>query len=557
MPDPYNYIIDLPKPPADTFLQDIMGIQQLKGLRQQQEISQQQAQFAKEQHPLEMARIQAGINASNASAGESGARTGLIGVQTQAAKYGLDEKKLISSTLQSYFNDETKTVKDLAPILPLLDATAVENLGKAEQIRVNGEVSKKLNAGEDITASDIRGWSNRQTLLRGQEQQQFQQSFLAMTPQFQAAAKSGMTNVVNAAFAGNMDEARKSAAEVQQALLNSKDTSPAARSVSDTFGKLVGLIDSTPNIPKEILALSAVNAATLIGDENLSKQALNIVKEYGDQTKPGGKDKAVDEEKRQLDLEKERLQIKEIEQKLNQGREEKIKTFASTNKYAKELSETSAQNQQTADVARGILQKLDSGEIELPKTFKGAVWQEVKDQFPFYQNDITRLRKEYQKLANSEVIKSLPPGSASDADRKFAQEGVMSSKTNPEQFRKGVEAMARLSEYASKYNEAKLAWVSQNNGSAGSSLKEFDVFGSPIKKGSAFNAWWNKVGNTLDPNATAPSGGSTDRITNTPDITSGQRRQQPGFPLPSSGGAADFGLFNINGEEVRVTPKGK
>ena len=167
------------------------------------------------------------------------------------------------------------------------------------------------------------------------------------------------------------------------------------------------------------------------------------------------------------------------------------------------------------------------------------------------------LRTEYQKMANSEVMKSLPPGSASDADRKFAQEGVMAKNATPEQFRKGVEAMARLSEYASKYNEAKLAWVSQNNGSAGNSLKEFDVFGSPIKKGSAFHAWWNKVGNTLDPNGTAPAGGSTDRITNTPDITSGQRRQQLGFPLPSSGGAADFGLFNINGEEVRVTPKGK
>jgi hypothetical protein len=515
MPGPYDYTINIPQPPAQNFLQSLLGIQQLKGLQQQGEISaqqaaiqQQQAQFAKEQHPLEMARIQAGINASNASVGESGARTGLIGVQTQAARLGLEDKQLVSSTLQNYFNDETKTVKDLAPILPLLDATAVENLGKAEQIRVNGEVSKKLNAGEDITASDIRGWSNRQTLLRGPEQQQFQQSFLAMTPQFQSAAKSGMTNVVNAAFAGNMDEARRSAAEVQQALLNSKDTSPAAKAVSDTFGKLVGLIDSNPNIPKEMLALSAVNVATLIGDENLSKQALNIVKEYGDQTSPGGKDKTVDEEKRALDLQKERLQIQEIEQKLNQAREEKVKVFASTNKYAKELSDASLKNQQTAEAANGILAKIDSGEVVLPTGVFQKGIQNIRDRFPDFANDISMLRTEYQKMANSEVMKSLPPGSASDADRKFAQDGVMAKNATPEQFRKGVEAMARLSEYASKYNEAKLAWVSQNNGSAGNSLKEFDVFGSPIKKGSAFHAWWNKVGNTLDPNGTAPAGGS-------------------------------------------------
>jgi len=80
----------------------------------------------------------------------------------------------------------------------------------------------------------------------------------------------------------------------------------------------------------------------------------------------------------------------------------------------------------------------------------------------------------------------------------------MSKNASPEQFRKGVEAMARLSEYATKYNEAKLAWVSENNGSAGNSMKEFQVFGSPIKKGTAFHAWFNKVGNTLDQNAMSP-----------------------------------------------------
>jgi len=254
MAEPYDYTVNISQPPAQNFLQSLMGIRQLQQMEEQGAIQQQQAQFAQQEQPLRMAQLQAQIDASKASAG-------LTGVQTDLARMGLADKKLISSTLSSYFSDETKTVKDLAPIIPLLDATAVENLGKAEQIRVNNEVANKLNSGEQITANDIRGWSNRQTLLKPAEQKQFQQSFLAMSPAFQSAAKSGMINVVNAAFAGDLETAKKSAADVQAALVNSKDSSPAAKSVSDSFGKIVDLINSPNGIDKNILALPAVNAA--------------------------------------------------------------------------------------------------------------------------------------------------------------------------------------------------------------------------------------------------------------------------------------------------------
>jgi len=112
MPEPYNYTFDLPKPPADTFLQDIMGIQQLKGLRQQQQLAQQQAQFAAQMHPLEMARVQAGINASNASAAHSGAATGLVGVQTEAARLGLEENRRKNQDLATYQNEALKLAED-------------------------------------------------------------------------------------------------------------------------------------------------------------------------------------------------------------------------------------------------------------------------------------------------------------------------------------------------------------------------------------------------------------------------------------------------------------
>jgi hypothetical protein len=508
---PYNYSIDLPAPPADNFLQNIMGIAQLQNMSQQQKIAQQQAAFQQQMQPLEMQRLQEQIKAQQAS-------TGLVGVQTTGAKLALADKQLISSTLQNYFKDETKTVKDLAPILPLLDATAVENLGKAEQIRVNNEVSARLNEGKEITASDIRGWSNRQTLLRGPEQQQFQQSFLAMTPQFQSAAKSGMINAVNAAFAGNMEVARSSAAEVQQALLNSKDTSPAAKAVSDSFGKIVDLIDQNPNIPKEILALNAVNAAGLVGDPRLAEDTLKIVKEFGDQTKPGGagKGKEVDEEKRaldlkkgELDIEKERLQIQEIQQKIDAGRSDKVKIYASQNKEGYKLNEEARNATLQAEKARGILGSIDSGEVQLPKSPGASVMQWVRDKVPFLSNDISFLRTQYQALLAPEAKKNLPPGSASDADMRAAREGLLNKNATPKQFRKAVDIIARLSEDQAKYAEARLGWISENEGSIGTAVKDISVFGVPVKKGTPLNAWWTNVGKDLDLNKIPTQGAPT------------------------------------------------
>jgi hypothetical protein len=516
MAGPYDYTINIPQPPAQNFLQSLLGIQQLKGLQQQSEIAAQQAAFQQQMQPLEMEKARAAIDAQRASIAHSGAATNLLGVQTTAAKLGLADKQLISSTLQNYFKDETKTIKDLAPILPLLDATAVENIGKAEQIRVNNEVTTRLNEGKEITASDIRGWSNRQTLLKGPEQQQFQQSFLAMTPQFQAAAKSGMINAVNAAFAGNMEVARNSAAEVQQALLNSKDTSPAAKAVADSFGKIVNLIDQNPNIPKEILALNAVNAANLVGDPRLAEDALKVVKEFGDVTKPAGaaKGKEVDEEKRALDLEKERLQIQELQQKLDAGRTEKVKIYASQNKEGYKLNEEARNATLQAEKARGILSSIDSGEVQLPKSPGASVMQWVRDKVPFLSNDISFLRTQYQALLAPEAKKNLPPGSASDADMRAAREGLLNKNATPKQFRKAVEIIAKLSEDQAKYAEARLGWISENEGSIGTAVKDISVFGMPVKKGTPLNTWWNKVGKDLDlnklPTESAP----------TPDIQS-------------------------------------
>jgi hypothetical protein len=495
MAGPYDYTINIPQPPAQNFIQNLTGIMQLRQMQEQGAIQQQQAaiqqqnaQFAQQMQPLQLEAERA--------------RIGQIGQATATSAEALRQGKL---TFEQAQQDRVRQMEQQA----VAQAQQRELVGKFTSLPPNAPMS------------EIVPIANQLLLLPGGEKvaKQAMDNFDALQQEFQKASKTALVTATTQLQAGDVEGAKKTYSTFEQAVRNSGGTNPQLAQLADGIKAQKMLLD----LPND----QGVNSAKLASVQMLSivdpKAADTILQ--SEKVVVPAKEKQVDEEKRALDLEKERLQIQEIKQKLDQAREEKVKVFASTNKFAKELSDTSVANKQTADSASEILRKIDSGEVVIPSTAKGAAWQSIRDNLPFFNNEVSLLRKEYQKLANSEVMKSLPPGSASDADRKFAQEGVMSKNANPEIFRKGVEAMGRLAEYASRYNEAKLAWVSQNAGSAGNALKEFPVFGDSIKKGTAFNAWWNSKGNKLNPDfmpdqegassVNAPVGGG-----GTPDLQS-------------------------------------
>ncbi len=68
MAGPYDYTVNIPQPPAQNFLQSLLGIQQLKQMQQQSQLAEQQAAiqqqdaaFQQQMQPLEMQRLEAGI----------------------------------------------------------------------------------------------------------------------------------------------------------------------------------------------------------------------------------------------------------------------------------------------------------------------------------------------------------------------------------------------------------------------------------------------------------------------------------------------------------------
>ena len=492
MAGPYDYTVNIPQPPAQNFLQSLLGIQQLRQMQeqsalqqQQAAIQQQQAQFAQQMQPLEMEKARAAIAAQQAATAHSAAATGLLGTQSQIAQLGLADKQLISSTLKSYFSDETKTIKDLAPIIPLLDATAVENLGKAEQIRVNGEGAKKLDSGETITSNDIRNWSNRQTLLKPAEQQQFQQNFLSMSPAMQSAAKGGMINVINAAFAGKMDAARNSAADVRDALKNTADTSPAAKAVSDSFGKLVDLMEG-PNIPPQILALNAVNAANLVGDQKFAEDALKVVKEHTAEMKAGTEKSLPSSILRE-----------------NQAIDKKV---ASANDMADKLAQASEAMRQLPSV--------------------GAVkewWTNIKPKLGFGENPEIAVRTNAAQLAGLGMLgsESSAMGGAirSNVQFQYATSKLPDAWSSPQALADRLDAQAEVQRKLAQLMTIDSEWNSAFRGSQ-KATKDEQILGIDVSPGMTKTKFKEMAAQQLfPPGQSAPKPTKTDQITGTPDLT--------------------------------------
>jgi len=101
MAGPYDYSINIPQPPAQNFLQSLMGIRQLQQMEEQSAISQQQAAiqqqnaaFQQQMQPLEMDRLKESIAAQRASQAQSATArdVALEGLRQSKITFGREEE---------------------------------------------------------------------------------------------------------------------------------------------------------------------------------------------------------------------------------------------------------------------------------------------------------------------------------------------------------------------------------------------------------------------------------------------------------------------------------
>jgi hypothetical protein len=102
------------------------------------------------------------------------------------------------------------------------------------------------------------------------------------------------------------------------------------------------------------------------------------------------------------------------------------------------------------------------------------------------EGQVTRLRQEYLRLRNSQVIQNLPPGVASDRDIQVALEAFPPETADPDLLVRFLRGTAKLQRYDSALASAKAEWTAQN-GSLGRSRRDLTVMGQAIPAGSNFD----------------------------------------------------------------------
>lgn len=91
-----------------------------------------------------------------------------------------------------------------------------------------------------------------------------------------------------------------------------------------------------------------------------------------------------------------------------------------------------------------------------------STWTEYVKEQTGNQDEITALRKEAKQIANSEGIKNLPPGPATDRDIEIVMAPFPTEKASPEYIANWLGAMARLNEKRAQYAEFKADFISAN-----------------------------------------------------------------------------------------------
>ena len=96
-----------------------------------------------------------------------------------------------------------------------------------------------------------------------------------------------------------------------------------------------------------------------------------------------------------------------------------------------------------------------------------------------------RLRQEYERLANSETIKALPPGTATEKEFAVIRAGFPAANAPPSAVRDFLKSLERLSRYDEAYQDARGQWAAAN-GQLGPSRRDFTIDEIQVPRGTTF-----------------------------------------------------------------------
>lgn len=113
------------------------------------------------------------------------------------------------------------------------------------------------------------------------------------------------------------------------------------------------------------------------------------------------------------------------------------------------------------------------------------------------QDEVSGLRQAFQALTNSQAVKNLPPGPASDKDIQLAKQGFPPPNAGKEYVVSFLRGMAKMQTVAAEADDRRANWIASNK-SLAPAKSDLDVGGVRIPAGTTFlefNRNAGKIGN--------------------------------------------------------------
>ncbi len=101
------------------------------------------------------------------------------------------------------------------------------------------------------------------------------------------------------------------------------------------------------------------------------------------------------------------------------------------------------------------------------------------------QDAWTQTRQEYVRLRNTQAIKSLPPGPATDRDIELALKGFPAENADAKTVASFLRGMAKMSQYEAVSESAKSEWVN-SVGSLGRATRDVEIGGIQVPRGTTY-----------------------------------------------------------------------
>ena len=113
------------------------------------------------------------------------------------------------------------------------------------------------------------------------------------------------------------------------------------------------------------------------------------------------------------------------------------------------------------------------------------------------ENDLSSIRKQFRALRNSDVIKNLPAGAASDSDIELIMSGWEEDTGNPEKIAESLEALARVQSAVQRAKRIEGEFLARNT-YLGPAQTDMVIQGVPVKAGETFEQVVEKITDASD-----------------------------------------------------------